>query len=141
MHRYALHRVRDTSQRRIDKSRIIGVLPVAAAGPGAAEHVVTMCPGRCAARSAADRCTADPDRPKTDLSRELTREIVPVRVNLIDQLEFPGAMPAFQAALSCTSFVDIRILLEVNELDDAVLLREPVSERTRSLVTPTYKTP
>src|SRR5258705_13176501 len=55
---------------------------------------------------------------------ELIRQITPMRIELFDQLDFPGTPPALHRMLSRTGFENGIVRLEIDEHVDSVLPRE-----------------
>ena len=57
-----------------------------------------------------------------DSDRKLLRQITPIRIQLLDKLEFPCSPPALQACLSFSCFQNGRVFLVINQHENAVRL-------------------
>ena len=61
---------------------------------------------------------------KSGSSSYLLGEISPFRIELINQLEFPGSPPLLQSTFARPRFNDGRVFFKINKPDDAILFRK-----------------
>src|SRR5262245_44368243 len=74
------------------------------------------------------RCPRPSAETREALHRQLLAQITPLRVRVLDERELPRPTPALQAMLTRARFENGRVLLEIDELVDAVPAGEAGNE-------------